>query len=120
MKMFPSRTALGYVPRTSRQTRNRTQMHEPVPYLDLPAQIRALRPEIDAAIARTLDKCSFCLGPDTAQFEKDFARFCGAEQCVGFNSGTSALHVGLMLLNIGRGDEVISTPHTFVATSWAI
>ena len=95
-------------------------MHEPVPYLDLPAQIRALRPEIDAAIARTLDKCSFCLGPDTAQFEKDFAKFCGAEHCIGFNSGTSALHVGLMLLNIGRGDEVISTPHTFVATSWAI
>jgi dTDP-4-amino-4,6-dideoxygalactose transaminase len=95
-------------------------MHESVPYLDLPAQIRALRPELDAAIARTLDKCSFCLGPDTAQFEKDFAKFCGAEHCIGFNSGTSALHVGLMLLNLGRGDEVISTPTTFVATSWAI
>ncbi len=95
-------------------------MHDSVPYLDLPAQIRALRPEIDAAIARTLDKCSFCLGPDTAQFEKDFAKFCGAEHCVGFNSGTSALHVGLMLLNVGRGDEVISTPNTFVATSWVI
>jgi dTDP-4-amino-4,6-dideoxygalactose transaminase len=95
-------------------------MHDSIPYLDLPAQIRALRPELDAAIARTLDKCSFCLGPDTAQFEKDFAKFCGAEHCIGFNSGTSALHVGLMLLNIGRGDEVISTPITFVATSWAI
>lgn len=95
-------------------------MSEKVPYLDLPAQIRSLRPEIDAAIARTLDNCSFCLGPDTAQFEKDFAKFCGAEHCVGFNSGTSALHVGLMLLNVGRDDEVITTPHTFVATSWAI
>ena len=95
-------------------------MSEKVPYLDLPAQIRSLRAELDAAIARTLDNCSFCLGPDVAQFEKDFARFCGAEHCVAFNSGTSALHVGLMLLNVGRGDEVISTPHTFVATSWAI
>jgi dTDP-4-amino-4,6-dideoxygalactose transaminase len=97
-----------------------THMHDPVPYLDLPAQIRALRPEIDAAIARTLDKCSFCLGPDVAQFEKDFAKFCGADDSIGFNSGTSALHVALMLLNVGRGAEVITTPHTFVATSWAI
>src|SRR5260221_5119021 len=91
-----------------------------VPYLDLVAQLRPLRKEIDAAIARTLDNCSFCLGPDVAQFEKDFARFCGAEHCVAFNSGTSALHVGLLLLNIGAGDEVITTPCTFVATSWAI
>src|SRR5689334_16815464 len=93
---------------------------EAVPYLDLPAQMRPIRKEIEAAIARTLDNCSFCLGPDVAQFEKDFARFCDAQHCVGFNSGTSALHVALLLLNIGPGDEVISTPCTFVATSWAI
>src|SRR2546421_7557423 len=91
-----------------------------VPYLDLPAQMRGIRKEIDAAIARTLDNCSFCLGPDVAQFEKDFARFTGAEHCVAFNSGTSALHVALLLLNIGAGDEVITTPFTFVATRWAI
>lgn len=95
-------------------------MNEPVAYLDLAAQMRPLRKEIDAAIARTLDQCSFCLGPDVAQFEKDFAKYCGAEHCVAFNSGTSALHVAMLLLNIGRGDEVISTPMTFVATSWAI
>jgi dTDP-4-amino-4,6-dideoxygalactose transaminase len=91
-----------------------------VPYLDLVAQMRPLRKEIDAAIARTLDNCSFCLGPDVTQFEKDFARYCGAEHCVGFNSGTSALHVAMKLLDIGPGDEVITTPATFVATSWAI
>ncbi len=95
-------------------------MIKPVPYLDLAAQMRPLRKEIDAAIAKTLDNCSFCLGPDVAQFEKDFARFCGAEHAVAFNSGTSALHVALLLLNVGSGDEVISTPFTFVATSWAI
>jgi len=60
------------------------------------------------------------LGPDVAQFEKDFARYCGAQHAVGFNSGTSALHVGLLLLNIKPGDEIITTPCTFVATSWAI
>ncbi|HRT06911.1 MAG TPA: DegT/DnrJ/EryC1/StrS family aminotransferase, partial [Candidatus Paceibacterota bacterium] len=91
-------------------------MNPSIPYLDLPAQMRGIRRDIDAAIARTLDQCSFCLGPDVAQFEKDFARYCGAEHCVGFNSGTSALHIAMMLLNVGRGDEVITTPMTFVAT----
>ncbi|MCX6928982.1 MAG: DegT/DnrJ/EryC1/StrS family aminotransferase [Verrucomicrobia bacterium] len=99
---------------------HRTNTPEPVPYLDLPAQMRSIRKDIDAAIARTLDNCSFCLGPDVAQFEQDFARFCGAEHCIAFNSGTSALHVAMRLLNIGPGDEVITTPYTFVATSWAI
>src|SRR5882724_3346543 len=95
-------------------------MADKIPYLDLPGQIRSVRKEIDAAIARTLDNCSFCLGPDVVQFEKDFAKFIGAEHCVAFNSGTSALHVALLLLDIKPGDEVITTPFTFVATSWAI
>ena len=95
-------------------------MSDKIPYLDLPAQLRGVRKEIDAAIARTIDKCSFCLGPDVTQFEKDFAKFCGADHCVGFNSGTSALHVAMLLLGVGPGDEVITTPFTFVATSWAI
>lgn len=89
-------------------------------YFDLPAQIRGIRPELDAAIARALDNCSFCLGPDVLQFEKDFATYCGAQHAIGFNSGTSALHVAALLLNLGPGDEVITTPQTFVATSWAL
>lgn len=96
------------------------RMSDKVAYLDLPAQIRGIRKEIDAALARTLDHCSFCLGPDVVQFEKDFAQYCGAKHGIGFNSGTSALHVALKLLNIGQGDEVITTPSTFVATTWAI
>ena len=95
-------------------------MPDKVPYLDLAAQIRGIRKEIDAALARTLDNCSFCLGPDVAQFEKDFAAACGAGHCLGFNSGTSALHIAMRVLDIGPGDEVITTPFTFVATSWAI
>ena len=91
-----------------------------VPYFDLPAQIRSLRPQLDAAIAKTLDDCSFCLGPDVAAFETEFARFIGSRHAVGFNNGTSALHVAARLLNLGPGDEVITTPMTFVATSWAI
>ena len=95
-------------------------MSDKVPYFDLAAQIRGLRKDLDAALARTLDNCSFCLGPDVAKFEKDFAAFCHAAHCVCFNSGTSALHIALKILNIGEGDEVITTPCTFVATSWAI
>jgi dTDP-4-amino-4,6-dideoxygalactose transaminase len=91
-----------------------------VPYFDLPAQIKSIRPELDAAIARTLDSCAFCLGPEVVQFEGAFAAFVGSPHCVAFNSGTSALHVAMRLLGIGPGDEVITTPYTFVATSWAI
>ncbi len=95
-------------------------MNQPIPYLDLPAQLRPLRKELDAVIAKTLDNCSFCLGPDVVQFERDFASYCNAQHALGFNSGTSALHIAMRLLNVGPGDEVISTPATFVATSWAI
>jgi dTDP-4-amino-4,6-dideoxygalactose transaminase len=91
-----------------------------VPIFDLPAQVRSIRPELDAAIARTLDSCAFCLGPEVEQFERDFAATVGARRCIGFNSGTSALHVGMRLLDIGPGDEVVTTPFTFIATSWAI
>ena len=91
-----------------------------VPYFDLPAQIKSLRPELEAAIARSLDSGAFCLGPEVKQFETEFAAFCGAGHCVAMNSGTSALHVAMRLLDLGPGDEVITTPFTFIATSWAI
>ena len=95
-------------------------MRQPIPYLDLPAQLRSIRQELDTAIARTIDQCSFCLGPDVAEFEKEFAAWCGANHCVALNSGTSALHLAMIILGVGAGDEVITTPFTFVATSWAI
>jgi dTDP-4-amino-4,6-dideoxygalactose transaminase len=95
-------------------------MPDPIPYLDLKAQLKPLRAELSAAWERTVDHCSFCLGPDVAQFEKDFAAFIGTGHCVAMNSGTSALHVAMLLLDVGPGDEVVTTPFTFVATSWAI
>jgi dTDP-4-amino-4,6-dideoxygalactose transaminase len=95
-------------------------MDQNVPYIDLAAQIRPIRDELDAAIRRAIDHCTFCLGPDVAQFERDFAAFCGAKHCVAMNSGTSALHIAMRLLDIGPGDEVITTPFTFAATSWCI
>ncbi len=95
-------------------------MTQAIPYLDLAAQMAPIRAEINEAIARTLDSCSFCLGPDVARFEKSFASYCGVKHAVAFNSGTSALHVAMRLLDLKPGDEVLTTPFTFIATSWAI
>lgn len=91
-----------------------------IPLVDLKAQYLGLKPEIDAAIARVIDSTQFILGSEVAGFEEEFAAFCTARHCVAVNSGTSALHLALLALGIGPGDEVITTPHTFVATVAAI
>src|SRR5271157_5381563 len=91
-----------------------------VPYLDLKAQYRSIKPEIDAAIARVLDSCQFVLGPEVAGFEEEFAAYCGTDECIALNSGTSALHLALLAAGIGPGDEVITVPFTFVASVAAI
>jgi len=91
-----------------------------IPYLDLPAQYRALKPEIDDAVRRVLDNAQFILGPAVTAFENDFAAYCGTSQAIGVNSGTSALHLALLAAGVGPGDEVITVPFTFVATVAAI
>jgi dTDP-4-amino-4,6-dideoxygalactose transaminase len=91
-----------------------------VPYLDLKAQYRGIASEIDAAVRRVLENCSFILGPEVADFEAAFARYCTARHAVGMNSGTSAIHLALLAAGIGPGDEVITAPFTFVATVAAI
>src|SRR4051794_11341143 len=91
-----------------------------IPYLDLPLQYRGIKSEIDAAVLGVLDKAHYILGEEVAAFERDFARYCAAAECIGVNSGTSALHLALLAAGIGRGDEVITVPFTFVATVSAI
>jgi dTDP-4-amino-4,6-dideoxygalactose transaminase len=91
-----------------------------IPYIDLKAQYRAIKPEIDAAIAHALENSQFILGPAVAAFEKEFAPYTGAAVAIGLNSGTSALHLALLAAGIGPGDEVITVPFTFVATVAAI
>lgn len=91
-----------------------------IPYLDLRAQYRALKPEIDAAIARVLESGQFVLGSEVQAFETEFAAYHGARHAIAVNSGTSALHLALLAAGIGPGDEVITTPFTFVATVAAI
>ncbi|HEX5432492.1 MAG TPA: DegT/DnrJ/EryC1/StrS family aminotransferase [Bryobacteraceae bacterium] len=91
-----------------------------IPYLDLKAQYRAIKPEVDAAVLRVLESSEFVLGSEVARFEEEFAAYCGAKYGIGVNSGTSALHLALLAAGVGPGDEVISVPFTFVATTAAI
>lgn len=91
-----------------------------VPVLDLLAQYAELEGEIDAALKRICRNAWFKLGPEVERFERDWAAYCGAKHCVAMNSGTSALHAALLALEIGEGDEVITTPMSFFATAEAI
>ena len=91
-----------------------------IPFLDLKAQYHCIKPEIDEAIGRVLESSQFILGSEVNAFEEEFAAFCGCRYGIGVNSGTSALHLALLALGIGPGDEVITVPFTFVATVAAI
>jgi dTDP-4-amino-4,6-dideoxygalactose transaminase len=91
-----------------------------IPYVDLKAQYRSIKSEIDAAVAGVFESGEFVLGSEVARFEEEFAAYCGAPYAVGVNSGTSGLHLALLAAGIGAGDEVITVPFTFVATTAAI
>ena len=89
-------------------------------FLDLKEQHRGLAGELREAMDRVLESGWFALGPEVEAFEEEFARYLGCRYCVGLNSGTAALHLSLLALGIGPGDEVITVPFTFIATVEAI
>jgi len=91
-----------------------------VPFLDLKAQYLSIKSEIDAAIQKVLDSTAFAGGPFVKQFEEEFAAYCGTKYAIGVSSGTEALWLALLALGIGPGDEVITVPNTFIATTEAI
>ena len=91
-----------------------------IPYLDLKAQYRAIKPEVDAAVLKVLESTEYVLGSEVAGFEAEFAAYSGANHGIGVNSGTSALHLAVLAAGVGPGDEVITVPYTFVATTAAI
>jgi dTDP-4-amino-4,6-dideoxygalactose transaminase len=91
-----------------------------VPFLDLSVQHRTLREPALAALAATYDATRFCLGQDVEEFERAFAATLGYPRALGMNSGTSPLHVACMIAGFGPGDEVITTPFTFISSAWGI
>jgi dTDP-4-amino-4,6-dideoxygalactose transaminase len=91
-----------------------------IPFLDLNTQYQTIKDEIDEALRRVIKKTAFVLGEEVELFEAEFAVYCDAKYCVGVNSGTSALHLALLAHDIGKGDEVITVPNTFIATCEAI
>lgn len=94
--------------------------HMKVPFLDLKSEYAELRDEILPALDRVCQASAFVQGPEVEAFEKEFAEFCGTKHCVALSSGTAALHLGLLALGVQPGDEVITTPNTFLATAEAI
>jgi dTDP-4-amino-4,6-dideoxygalactose transaminase len=91
-----------------------------VPFVDLAAQQASIQTEINAAIQRVLSECSFVLGPQVEEFERDFAKFAGCEHAVGVSSGLDALRLALMAVGVGPGDEVILPANTYIATALAV
>ena len=93
---------------------------EKISFLDLKLQYKSIKKEIEKSIQVVLDKGIFIGGEEVSNFEKEFAKFCGVKYAISVNSGTDALFLSLKALGIGQGDEVITTPFTFIATAEAI
>lgn len=91
-----------------------------IPFIDLKSQYLSIKDEIHTAISQVLESTQFILGNEVAALEREFANYCSADYGIAVNTGTSALHLALLAAGIGPGDEVITTPFTFVATVAAI
>lgn len=92
----------------------------PVPFINLQAQHAAIRDEVLEAVERVFESQAFVLGDEVSEFECDIAEYCDSREAIGCASGSDALLLSLMGLEIGPGDEVITSPFTFFATAGAI
>jgi len=91
-----------------------------VPFIDLRIRYQEEKTELLACVERVLEKGHLVLTPELRDFEARIAEYVGAKHCIGLNSGTDALMMGMMALGIGRGDEVITSPISFVASTGSI
>ncbi len=91
-----------------------------VPFLDLQQQYRNLAPGLNEAVHGVLTSANYIQGPKVAEFERAFAEYCGVKEAIAVDSGTAALHLTLLALDIGPGDEVVVPANTFIATAAAV
>ena len=91
-----------------------------IPMVDLKAQYAEIKEEVEQGLAKSIENCSFILGPNVQCFEKEAAEYLGVKHAIGVASGTDALHLALLAEGIGEGDEVITSAFTFIATAEAI
>jgi dTDP-4-amino-4,6-dideoxygalactose transaminase len=91
-----------------------------IPLVDLKANYLSIKNEIDTAIQDVLNSSSFIMGPFVKQFEENFARFCDVKHGIGCANGTAALHLALLAAGIRKGDEILTVPNTFIATTECI
>ncbi len=92
---------------------------DPINLVDLKAQYLSIKDEVDAAISRVIGNTAFILGREAAEFEREFAAYCGVGHAVGCGNGTDALELAYEALGIGPGSEIITVAHTFIATAEA-
>ena len=93
-------------------------MNETINCLDLKGQHSKVKKEIFEAFEKVYAKTAFSGGPFVQEFEGNFAKFIGTKYAIGVSSGTTALHLSMLVLGIGTGDEVIMPANTFIATPW--
>src|SRR3972149_4290407 len=91
-----------------------------IPLVDLKAQYSILKSEIEPAVKSVLDRCDFKMGAGVSMFEEEFAEFTGGKFCIGVSNGTDAIHLALLACGIKNGDEGVTVPNTFIATTEAI
>jgi dTDP-4-amino-4,6-dideoxygalactose transaminase len=95
-------------------------MNKPIPCLDLKIQHQELKKEIFEAFEKVYEKTAFSGGPFVEEFEKAYSKYIGSKYSIGLSNGTVALHLAMLALEIGDGDEVIIPANTFIATAWGV
>jgi dTDP-4-amino-4,6-dideoxygalactose transaminase len=112
--------AQGILERNARTTKIRRERTMRVPFVDLKAQHRAIRDDVQAAFDEVLSSMDFVLGPNVRAFEAEYAAYCQSKYAMGVANGTDALLLALKACGVGPGDEVITVSHSFIATVEAI
>ena len=101
-------------------TSNTIQKDQKIPFLDLKKQYAQIKEEVHAVLDKVMEATAFTDGPFVGEFEKNFAAYCQTKYAAGVNTGTTAVHLAMLVLGIQPGDEVIVPANTFIASAWGV